>query len=673
MSRRLSWYLTFIFLITLLVYAETYADINDRLLAYYTFNGNANDCSGNSNHGILYGGANYTSGKIDLGVSFNGKNGYIELPIAQNFANTSISTWIYVPANPIPSIVFSFYKDNSHRFHLILETSAGTTAMCIQTPTGIPSDFVFPTNTFVLGEWNHFVLTDTGGSCKIYINNTNLTTVTLDNALPDITGGRVLLGAYAAASPPSSYFFNGQLDEFRAHDHALSESEIQALYNSTSTVQPVTVSLRSGTLNNSSLNTTAPSIIMKSGEDISGSVAIRVHNSSDTDTTVPVGWCPSWAEEHANTYTIIDNATGTGDTDYTVAVNISGPDTSGTHYLFFAADAQPHSAHIFANTCRLSSPEDNDWDNGNDIADLDESAYIFTNTNHWFEMPLGDECTTARTPGIAMIKVVAQEEDNASMTSTISTTTSTESSTTTSISLATTTTIVPAATTSTTPVTTTIRDEISADFMATPSFGFTPLEVNFINASIGNITGYLWNFGDGSTSSEENPVHIYSKTGLYGVVLTVYGAQGTSSREIKQNCILAIPNPPCVMTTVLDNKDQLRLLRLWRDSMLTNTVGILLTSLYYKNSPEISVLLRNNPSLQNKLKVIMSDSNIVLGQLVEERHCAVSVDQISGILDFLYALALNGSPELQSAANFIIKGIEQEYLLNALGVSIYKN
>lgn len=683
MSRGTSWYLTLVIIITLLAAAETSAGINDRLLAYYTFNGTVNDSSGNNKHGVLYNGAFYTSGKFDQAAGFDrDKKSYIALPLAQNFANRSISTWIYIPANPVQSIVFSFYKDSTHRFHLILETSSGSTAMCIQTPSGTPSDFTFPTNTFVLGAWNHFVLTDTGGSCKIYINNTSITTVTLDKALPDITGGRVFLGANANAATPSSYFFNGRIDEFRAYDHALSESEIQTLYNSAPSEQPVTVSLLSGTLNDSALNTTAPSVTIKPGEDIAGSVAIRVHNSAGTGTTVPAGWCATWAAEHANAYTTIDNDTNTGDVDYTVTVNVPGPDASVACYLIFAADTQPLAAHIFANSCSLGTPADTEWDNGNDIADLGESAYAFTNTNHWFEMPVGDGCTNARSPGVAMIRVVVQEEDNATTTSTSpagttttvspETTTSTEPATTTSMPL-TTTTVAPLTTTSTTPVTTTIRDELSVDFMVTPSFGFTPLTVNFINASTGAITGYLWNFGDGSTSSEENPIHIYSKTGLYGVVLTAYGAQGTTGKAIKQNCILAIPNPPCAMTAALDNEDHLLILRLWRDAMLTNTVGITVTSLYYKNSPEIAALLKDNPDLQNKLKVIMSDNIKLVQRLVEEGHGAVSAEQISDILDFLNDLGSSGSPMLQSAFNFIIKGIEHEYLLNALGVYIEKN
>ena len=53
--------------------------------------------------------------------------------------------------------------------------------------------------------------------------------------------------------------------------------------------------------------------------------------------------------------------------------------------------------------------------------------------------------------------------------------------------------------------------------------------VAFIDESIGNITSWEWDFGDGSTSNKQHPVHKYQKAGLYVVVLKVRGPDGTSS------------------------------------------------------------------------------------------------------------------------------------------------
>jgi PKD repeat protein len=60
---------------------------------------------------------------------------------------------------------------------------------------------------------------------------------------------------------------------------------------------------------------------------------------------------------------------------------------------------------------------------------------------------------------------------------------------------------------------------------ATPSSGKAPLTVDFSSAgsadSDGTIVSYNWVFGDGETSSEENPVHTYAVPGLYTASLTV--------------------------------------------------------------------------------------------------------------------------------------------------------
>jgi hypothetical protein len=55
------------------------ASLSDGLVAYYPFNGNANDESGNGNHGSPVGGATWTTGVLGGAVHLNGA-GYINVP-----------------------------------------------------------------------------------------------------------------------------------------------------------------------------------------------------------------------------------------------------------------------------------------------------------------------------------------------------------------------------------------------------------------------------------------------------------------------------------------------------------------------------------------------------------------------------------------------------------------
>ncbi|MDI6720443.1 MAG: DUF2341 domain-containing protein [Methanomicrobiales archaeon] len=57
-------------------------------------------------------------------------------------------------------------------------------------------------------------------------------------------------------------------------------------------------------------------------------------------------------------------------------------------------------------------------------------------------------------------------------------------------------------------------------FTATPLAGLAPLTVQFTDLSIGGPTSWLWTFGDGNTSTAQNPQHTYTTAGTHTVTLT---------------------------------------------------------------------------------------------------------------------------------------------------------
>lgn len=58
-----------------------------------------------------------------------------------------------------------------------------------------------------------------------------------------------------------------------------------------------------------------------------------------------------------------------------------------------------------------------------------------------------------------------------------------------------------------------------------------PRTVAFHDQSIGEITSWHWDFGDGSTSSEPNPIYQYTKSGVhYNVTLEITGPEGSSRK-----------------------------------------------------------------------------------------------------------------------------------------------
>jgi len=78
-----------------------------------------------------------------------------------------------------------------------------------------------------------------------------------------------------------------------------------------------------------------------------------------------------------------------------------------------------------------------------------------------------------------------------------------------------------------------------AAFSAQPLKGKYPLTVNFTDASTNTPTSWLWNFGDGHTSTEQNPIHQYTSEGSFTVSLTATNSAG-SDTETKTNYISAV-------------------------------------------------------------------------------------------------------------------------------------
>jgi len=79
-----------------------------------------------------------------------------------------------------------------------------------------------------------------------------------------------------------------------------------------------------------------------------------------------------------------------------------------------------------------------------------------------------------------------------------------------------------------------------ADFSASPLSGKYPLTVQFTDLSTNTPTSWLWDFGDGSTSTEQNPIHQYTSEGSFTVSLTATNAGGSDTKT-KTNYITAIP------------------------------------------------------------------------------------------------------------------------------------
>ncbi len=89
-----------------------------------------------------------------------------------------------------------------------------------------------------------------------------------------------------------------------------------------------------------------------------------------------------------------------------------------------------------------------------------------------------------------------------------------------------------------------------ADFIANATNAFTTIPVNFTDKSSGEITNWLWDFGDGDTNEEQNPSHLYTEAGTYSVSLIVKGDEGSDTITKQDYITVKIPEIPNANFTV---------------------------------------------------------------------------------------------------------------------------
>ena len=71
-----------------------------------------------------------------------------------------------------------------------------------------------------------------------------------------------------------------------------------------------------------------------------------------------------------------------------------------------------------------------------------------------------------------------------------------------------------------------------ASFTASPMLGSATLDVTFTDTSTGSPTSWAWDFGDGGTSTSQNPSHDFTSVGVYTVTLTATNSLGSTTAKL---------------------------------------------------------------------------------------------------------------------------------------------
>jgi PKD repeat protein len=124
---------------------------------------------------------------------------------------------------------------------------------------------------------------------------------------------------------------------------------------------------------------------------------------------------------------------------------------------------------------------------------------------------------------------------------------------------------------------------LTADFTANPVSGDLPLLVNFTDQSSSTVHAWSWDFGDGSSSTLQNPEHIYTTKGVKNITLTVYDTYFNRSIT-KTITVIAHPLLSC---TAPNHDFGTRYLGTTTDSTVTihstGTDSLLITNIHWKS------------------------------------------------------------------------------------------
>ncbi len=227
------------------VWATDCLFINDGLVACYPFNGNADDGSGNSNHGTVYGATLRSDrfGNANSAYWFDGVDDYIKIlsgPDIQGASQVTLTAW--VKSNSVIGKdctrvieIGTTWEDSTA---LVLDTD---TADCDGGLQGRVRGWIHANNIRqgeISTESNGINYNDDNWHFLVFTYNGSVTALYIDKVM-EITGEasgiidspRIALIGAATFSSPTRDFFGGFIDDIRIYNRALSTSEIQQLYN----------------------------------------------------------------------------------------------------------------------------------------------------------------------------------------------------------------------------------------------------------------------------------------------------------------------------------------------------------------------------------------------------------------------------------------------------------
>ena len=301
----------------------TYIPTNG-LVGWWPFNGNANDESGNGNHGTING-ASFTidrNGSANKSLNLNGLNDFVEILTNNSFDNNtfSISFWVKTNTNQIETSIISRLETRNDNISVYQNFVIFQTGIMVALNGGCVWTQGYSSPSIISSSWRHVVYVNTPTNSKLYIDNQLIQNYTSQSPQ------NMTFYSYPMRFGKSTHSFwkdyNGLLDDVSIYNRTLSVQEINTLYQGCST-PTATITPQTNTNfcqgNNVILNATTGANYTyewyKNSSLISGATTNSYAATTAGNYTVKVidGSCN--ATSSATTLTLIDTVIWTGNVD----------------------------------------------------------------------------------------------------------------------------------------------------------------------------------------------------------------------------------------------------------------------------------------------------------------------------------------------------------------------
>ena len=204
-------------------------------LAYYSFEGTADDVSGNGNNGIVYGAVPVKDrlGNENGAYQFDGADDWIEVrhDVAQQLTDTfAVAVWFTIPESPNRTYSAIFGREKSARaigYAMWLAPHAGKLIVDVFDDG---DDFEISSSDSLYSEWHFACMSYDGSKVLLYIDGEvradRFRTFSLRPSIEALAIGR-------PGADRSAKYFDGIIDEVIIFNRGLSESEIRGLEDQT--------------------------------------------------------------------------------------------------------------------------------------------------------------------------------------------------------------------------------------------------------------------------------------------------------------------------------------------------------------------------------------------------------------------------------------------------------